>query len=81
MSSEKQPSERGAGGEPTRDVDVRGSGPERLSPTHTRAIVEQLLRHGRELGRRELLDLTGARRGRKREAPGSDAPAPEDSGS
>lgn len=81
MNSEKRPSEQGGGGEPARDVGVRGSGTARLSPTHTRAIVEQLLRHGRELGRREMLDLPGARQGGEREEPGPDAPTPENLGS
>lgn len=30
---------------------------EPLSPALTRAIVEQLVRHGRELGRREMIDF------------------------
>jgi hypothetical protein len=48
--------------------------PSGLSPALTRAVIEQLVRHGRELGRRDMLDLLGMRHGWKREV--SEAPAP-----
>lgn len=84
MTSEKRPTEKASSGEPApdgeaggaRDSTQGGSGTARLSPALTRAIVEQLLQHGRELGRREMIDLVGSRYGWKREVSDPDVPAP-----
>jgi hypothetical protein len=67
-------------GEQARPGERRASAPDprepvpALSVALTRAIVEQLVRHGQELGRRDVIDLLGMRYGRRREVP--EAPAP-----
>jgi len=84
MTSEKRPTEKAGPCEPApdgeaggaRDSARGGTGTARLSPALTRAIVEQLLQHGRELGRREMIDLVGSRYGWKREVSDPDVPAP-----
>ena len=76
MGSEKRPTEQEDRGEPAREARPHDSGTSSLSPAFTRAIVEQLLQHGRELGRREMIDLLGARYGWKREVSDPDVPAP-----
>jgi hypothetical protein len=80
MASEKRPTEKPgsceSGRDGARDAAPREAGTARLSPALTRAIVEQLLQHGRELGRREMIDLVGSRYGWKREVSDPDVPAP-----
>lgn len=84
MASEKRPTEKAGSRESApdaeagraREVASGGSGSARLSPELTRAILEQLLQHGRELGRREMIDLVGTRYGWTREVSDPDVPAP-----
>lgn len=84
MASEKRLTEKAGSSESAPDAEpgrARGSTPDgsgtsRLSPALTRAIVEQLLQHGRELGRREMMDFVGSRYGWKREVSDPDVPAP-----
>jgi 2-keto-3-deoxy-galactonokinase len=81
MASEKHPTELAGARESALegeagDTRPRDSGISRLSPALTRAIVEQLLQHGRELGRREMIDLVGSRYGWKREVSDPGVPAP-----
>jgi hypothetical protein len=76
MGSEKRPNEQSGMREPVGDAGPRDSGTSPLSPALTRAIIEQLLQHGRELGRREMIDLVGARYGWKREVADPNIPAP-----
>lgn len=75
MTSPLAPEQRdskqdGAGGE-ARERGPRDSGGSQLSPAFTRAIVEQLFLHRHQEGRRQALDLLGARYGWTRGVPGS----------
>lgn len=60
----------------SRGASPRDSGVSSLPPSLTRAIVEQLLQHGRELGRREMIDLLGVRYGWNRPVSDPNVPAP-----
>lgn len=62
--------------EPCSEKPARDSGVSNLSPAHTRSIVELLLQHGRELGRREMIDMLSTRYGWTRGVSDPNIPAP-----